>query len=157
VKSCSMIVSDADMDRLSRLIGDLKRRCFRDEQQVQALEQVLQSADVRSLVGTPMNIIRMNSRVRVRDAGTQKEEFYTLVVPEEADTSRGCISVLAPVGMALLGHRKGELIEAKVPGGIRRLKITEVQQQKLPAASRQSSKVRTIRGTALGLAIGIGA
>jgi hypothetical protein len=59
--------------------------------------------------------------------------------------------------MALLGHRKGELIEAKVPGGIRRLKITEVQQQKLPAASRQSSKVRTIRGTALGLAIGIGA
>jgi regulator of nucleoside diphosphate kinase len=69
----------------------------------------------------------MNSTIRVRNSESREEEFYTLVFPEEADISRGLISVLAPVGIALLGHRKGELIEAKVPGGTRRLKIVEVK------------------------------
>jgi regulator of nucleoside diphosphate kinase len=156
VKGHSMIITDADMHRLRRLILDLKHGCSTNRQQLDALEQALQSADAQPLGGTPRSFIRMNSCVRVRDASTHKEESYTLVVPEEADMSRGCISVLAPVGMALLGHRKGEIVEAKVPGGIRKLKITEVQQQRLAAASRQSPRCLAIRGAALGLATGIG-
>jgi regulator of nucleoside diphosphate kinase len=157
VKKRSIIVTYVDMDRLSRLIRDLKHCGFRDQQQLEALDQALQSADVRPLNATPRGIIGMNSRVRVRDTDTQKEEFYTLVVPEEADMSRRFISVLAPLGIALLGHRKGAFIEAKVPGGIRRLKIKEVQRQRPAVASRESTGDRTIGGAALGLATGIGA
>ncbi len=68
----------------------------------------------------------MNSRVRVLDCDTRKKGMYTLVLPEEANISRGLISVLAPLGIALLGRRRGDTIEAKVPGGIRKLRVEQV-------------------------------
>jgi hypothetical protein len=59
----------------------------------------------------------MNSRIHVLDLDTGKNELYTLVFPEHADISTGLISVLAPVGIALLGRRQRDIIEARVPGG----------------------------------------
>ncbi len=128
MKSHSIIVADTDMNRLSRLIRALQHSLFRDQQQLDLLDQVLQSAEVRPPGRIPKSVVRMNSSVYVRNFETRKEEAYTLVFPEEADISRGFISVLAPVGIALLGHRKGDVIEAKVPGRIRRLRIEQVQQ-----------------------------
>jgi regulator of nucleoside diphosphate kinase len=54
---------------------------------------------------------------------------FTLVFPAEADYERGRLSVLAPIGMALLGYRAGETVEWKVPSGVRRLKIEQVLYQ----------------------------
>jgi regulator of nucleoside diphosphate kinase len=69
----------------------------------------------------------MNSRIHVLDLETGKKERYTLVFPEHADISTNRISVLAPVGIALLGHKKGGVIEARVPGRTRRLKVEQVR------------------------------
>jgi regulator of nucleoside diphosphate kinase len=117
MKSHSIVVSDADMDRLSRLVMALKHFLFRDQLQLESLNQTLESAEVASSERIPRDIIRMNSRIHVLDLDTGKNELYTLVFPENADISTGLISVLAPVGIALLGRRQRDIIEARVPGG----------------------------------------
>jgi regulator of nucleoside diphosphate kinase len=126
MKGHSIIVADADMDRLSRLARALKLSLFRDQLQLERLEQTLESAEVMSLERIPRDVIRMNSRIRVLDFDTRKIELYTLVFPENANISTGWMSVLAPVGIALLGHRQGDVIEPKVPGGTRRLRVERV-------------------------------
>lgn len=126
MKGSSIIVTDADMDGLSRLARALKVSLFRDQLQLELLEQAMESAEVMSLERIPRGVIRMNSRIRVLDLDTRKIELYTLVFPENANISTGWMSVLAPVGIALLGHRQGDVIETKVPGGIRRLRVERV-------------------------------
>ena len=107
MKGRSVTVSEVDMDRLCRLIRALQHSLFRDQPQLDLLDQALQSADVRPPGRTPKTVVRMNSSVRVTDMEMRKQDLYTLVFPEEASLSKGLISVLAPVGIALLGHRKG--------------------------------------------------
>ena len=126
MKGRSIIVADADMDRLSRLARALKLSLFRDQLQLELLEQTLESAEITSSERIPRDVIGMNSRIRVLDFDTRKVELYTLVFPENANLSTGSMSVLAPVGIALLGHRQGDVIETKVPGGTRRLRVERV-------------------------------
>jgi regulator of nucleoside diphosphate kinase len=126
MKGRSIIVTDADMDRLSRLARALKHSLFRDPLQLELLEQTLESAEATPSERIPRDVIRMNSRIRVLDFDTRKKEIYTLVLPENAEISTSRISVLAPVGIALLGHRQGDVIETKVPGGTRKLRVEQV-------------------------------
>ena len=126
MKSHPIFVTDTDMDRLRRLAQALRYSLFRDQRQLELLEQTLDGAEVTSSERIPASVIRMNSRVRVLDFDTEKRGLYTLVFPENADISKGLISVLAPLGIAFLGHKQGDVIEAKVPGGIRRLRVERV-------------------------------
>ena len=73
--------------------------------------------------------------------------MYTLVVPSEADVMRDRISVLAPIGTALLGYRLGDIVEWRVPSGKRRLEIVKVHQRRHSAKPfLQSSAPRILRG-----------
>lgn len=142
----SVIVTDADMDRLTRLVRAFKHSLFRDQRQLELLDQTLAAAEVRPAARVPKDLIRMNSRVRVFDFDTRKRGLYTLSFPDEANISKSIISVLAPLGIALLGRRKGDVVEAQVPGGIRKLRVEGVGQQ--PAASRtKPSEDRSTRRT----------
>jgi regulator of nucleoside diphosphate kinase len=143
MKNRPLIVTDADMDRLTRLVRALKYSLFRDQQQLELLDQTLENADVRPPSRVPSKVIRMNSCVRVRDLDTRDQESYTLVFPEEANISRGLISVLAPLGIALLGRRQGDVIEAKVPGGTRKLRVEWVR----PGSGVASERISTVRLT----------
>ena len=141
------IVTDADMDRLSRLVRALRYSLFRDQQQLELLDQTLESAEVRPSDRVPKGVIRMNSRVRVFEFDTGQKEVYTLVFPEEANVSKGMISVLAPLGIALLGRRQGDVIAAKVPGGTRKLRVAQVQHgteatKRKPAEDRPLGRAR---------------
>ena len=71
----------------------------------------------------------MNSRVRVRDLGSEKETPYSLVFPSDADSNQNKISILAPLGSALFGYRIGDVIEWKVPAGLRRIRVDEILYQ----------------------------
>ena len=75
----------------------------------------------------------MHSRVRVRDladeAAPAAAETYTLVYPDEANIPERKLSVLAPMGAALLGAREGQVVEFQTPGGARRLKVVKVVYQ----------------------------
>jgi regulator of nucleoside diphosphate kinase len=70
----------------------------------------------------------MNSTVWFRDLDSEEIDRYTLVFPRDADVIRDRISVLAPIGTALLGYRLRDIIEWRVPQGRRRLEITKVDQ-----------------------------
>jgi regulator of nucleoside diphosphate kinase len=139
VKNNSIVVTDTDMDRLSRLVRASRLSLLRDRPQLDLLQQVLDSAEVWPSERVPKGVVRVHSRARIRDFDTRQQEAYVLVLPDEADASRGFISVLAPLGMALLGHRKGDVIQAKVPGGTRRLRIQLVSQQDSKDRSNSAS------------------
>ena len=79
----------------------------------------------------------MKSRVRVLDLSNGRELVYQIVFPGEADLRRNRISVLAPIGMALLGRAVGGVVEWQVPSGMRRLLILEVEYQ--PEAARAAA------------------
>jgi regulator of nucleoside diphosphate kinase len=82
-------------------------------------------------------VVTMYAAVRVRDLDSGLSQELTLVNPSEADVSAGRISVLAPLGTALIGYRQGDVVERVMPGGLRRLMIEHVVQQ-APAADTES-------------------
>ena len=102
-----------------------------------ALKRELDRAIVVSSFAVPPDVATMNSLVRYGDetAGAQRTVF--LVYPQKADGSAGKISVLAPVGTALLGLSEGQAIEWDFPDGCRRrLKLLEVIYQPERLANR---------------------
>ncbi|HET9961437.1 MAG TPA: GreA/GreB family elongation factor, partial [Nitrospiraceae bacterium] len=66
------------------------------------------------------------SRVRLKDLETNEEKVYTLVFPSEADLSQQKISVLAPIGTAILGYRIGDTVEWRVPAGVKNMRIEDI-------------------------------
>ena len=74
----------------------------------------------------PQDVITMNSTVRLLDLDTEDEMIYKLVFPDDADIDQNKISVLAPVGAAMLGHSVTDTFEWKVPAGMIRLKVKEI-------------------------------
>ena len=83
----------------------------------------------------PTDVITMNSTFRLRDLDTGEEVVYTLVFPADADSKNRKISVLAPIGTAVLGYRVGDTVEWEVPAGIKRLKVDSIVYQ--PEAARE--------------------
>jgi regulator of nucleoside diphosphate kinase len=71
----------------------------------------------------------MRSKVRLLDIDAGKEVVYSLVFPNEADLDQGKISVLAPIGTAMIGYKVGDVIEWEVPAGLRRLQVEEILYQ----------------------------
>jgi len=102
------------------------------------LEDELSRATVVPEERMPTDIVRMHSRVTYVDESSGEHREVELVYPEEADLARGRISVLAPVGSALLGLRVGQTIDWPFPDGRpRRLRVASTQipsQSALPGA-----------------------
>jgi regulator of nucleoside diphosphate kinase len=129
----STVISETDFDRLSHLVESPRFRA----QHPALVGELRQGLEVGKLVApakVPRGVVTMNSRVRVRDVKHDETETYTLVYPDEADIESGKLSVLAPLGTALLGARVGSVIEFRVPAGLRRLKVERILYQ--PEAAR---------------------
>ncbi|HTO04313.1 MAG TPA: nucleoside diphosphate kinase regulator [Opitutus sp.] len=74
----------------------------------------------------PVDVVTMDSTVEYEDLGTSEIEKYTITFPERADVDRKRISILTPIGTALIGCRVGDIVKWSTPGGIRRLKVRAV-------------------------------
>lgn len=118
-------ITEADMKRLRPLIEGLKNS--RDD--LRDLERELEHAHVVAPADVPPDVITMNSKARLRDLETDEEMTYTLVFPDRASIDDGKISVVAPIGTAMLGHREGDEFEWEVPAGSVRLRVEEVLYQ----------------------------
>jgi regulator of nucleoside diphosphate kinase len=117
-------ITEPDMARLRRLLADESRGGRRPD--LASLERELRQACVIPAQEIPQDVVTMHSQVVLRDQRTREQSTYTLVFPEEADLERNCISVLAPIGTAILGRRRGDVFEWQVPGGLRKLKIKDI-------------------------------
>jgi regulator of nucleoside diphosphate kinase len=77
----------------------------------------------------------MGSWVRIRDSANGSVEDYQLVFPRDADPATHRLSILAPLGTALLGTSEGDEVEWRMPGGVRRFRVQRVTQDGAPAAA----------------------
>ena len=121
-----LLLSRLDCDRIEALL----EHPIAQGVDTEALQAELARADVVEPAQMPGDVITMNSTARFRDETSGDEREITLVYPLDADGSPGKVSILAPVGSALLGLRVGQAIEWPVPGGRTiRLQVLEVRYQ----------------------------
>lgn len=129
MKTKEIMVTEFDRSRLEilfRSAGELgEDKC----PELRDLQAELDRAIVVAPEDVPPGVITMNSTVNLRDVETSEEMTYTLVFPKNADIARGSISVLAPVGMAILGFAEGDVVEWPVPSGTAQIAIEKVLYQ----------------------------
>ena len=125
-------ISRTDVPRLKALVHSPRYRST-DWKSLTQLREELDRRAVAPAAEVPKDVVTMHSQVSVRDLKTQESETYTLVYPEQADINENKLSVLAPLGMALLGTRLGQIVEFDAPAGSRRMKIERILYQ--PEAS----------------------
>jgi regulator of nucleoside diphosphate kinase len=122
-------ISDSDNKRLRDLLAEAKYSEYRGSEYLDDLEQELDRAMIVDPKKVPPDLVTMNSQVRLEDLETGEEMVYTLVYPEDADYTHNKISILAPIGTAMLGYRVGDIFEWKVPEGLSKMKIKEILYQ----------------------------
>ena len=96
--------------------------------------------------------MRSSSRVHLTDLDSGEELLFTVVFPSRANADEGRISVLAPLGTAVLGYRAGDLIEWDVPGGRRRLRVLRVVYQ--PESAARATLLHAAEGAERGASAG---
>ncbi|HRP35290.1 MAG TPA: nucleoside diphosphate kinase regulator [Gammaproteobacteria bacterium] len=123
----NIVISSLDAERLEALLASLPKDSFPGRAE---LEAELARAEIVDPKDIPSTVVTMNSTVRFRVASSTEEFILTLVYPRDMDSSSSKISILAPVGSALLGLAQGDEIEWPKPGGGRlRVRIEEVLYQ----------------------------
>ncbi len=119
-------VSRIDLDRIEAL---LERLPAAEADKLESLRAELDRAEVVEPAEMPANIVTMNSTVTFEDEDNGEKLTRTLVYPNAAGKS-GTVSILAPVGSALLGLAQGQMIDWPMPDGRkRRLKVLEITYQ----------------------------
>ncbi|HOC56051.1 MAG TPA: nucleoside diphosphate kinase regulator [Verrucomicrobiota bacterium] len=118
-------ITEADMQRLRPLVEGIKNS--RDD--LRGLDSELKQARVVAPAEVPADVITMNSKARLRDLDTGEEMVFTVVFPGNASIEHDRISVVAPIGTAMLGHRVGDEFAWEVPAGLVRLRVEEVLYQ----------------------------
>ena len=122
-----VVISSLDADRLETLLGSLSDSTFPGKTE---LEAELARAEIVEPNDVPSTVVSMNSTVRFRVESSSEEFRLTLVYPKDMDSSGNKISILAPVGSALLGLSQGDQIEWPKPGGgLLRVRIEEIVYQ----------------------------
>jgi regulator of nucleoside diphosphate kinase len=122
-------VTSFDMGRLFAMIEHRRNQGSGETVNLQTLEEELAGCEEVSSDEVAADVVTMNSRLLLSDVLTGKEIACTLVFPQEADVSRQRISVLAPLGTAILGYRVGDVIDWPMPSGVRQYKILGISYQ----------------------------
>ena len=123
-------ISEFDMKRLKGLIKFAEERWDkRILKHLDELDEELDRAEIIKPEEIPTNVITMNSTFRLVDLDSGVDLVYTLVFPADANSTSGKISILAPVGTAVLGYRVGDTVEWRVPAGLKKLRVKEIVYQ----------------------------
>jgi regulator of nucleoside diphosphate kinase len=121
----AIVIAERDARRLDGLLG-AGRAGRHDAEHLRELRAELDRALIVEPDAVPVGVITMDSTAMVMDLTTGMRRQITLVYPADASAELGRISVLAPLGTALLGFREGDEVEWRMPGGLRHLRIERV-------------------------------
>lgn len=124
-----IIVTESDRSSLEALLASGFAQAAGPSADFDDLSAELNRAQTVSPDEVPNGVVTMNSTVVLSDLETGEKETYTLVFPTDADIAEGRLSVLAPIGIAILGQHVGDVLKWRVPAGMRRLKIEEIVYQ----------------------------
>lgn len=98
-----------------------------DRQDLEELQSELKKAKLVEREEFPLDVVRLNSVVKIRESNKSKEMVITLVTPDKADIKSRKISIMAPIGTALIGFKKGQKVKWQVPSGEKTYLILDVQ------------------------------
>jgi len=126
----------ADRIRVAREFGDIAENAEYDdakneqamlEHKIALLEERLLSARVIEKKDIPKDIVSVGSKVRLRDVAANKTFEYQIVGSAEANPGENKLSNESPVGKAIIGRKKGEVVEVAAPRGALKFKILEIK------------------------------
>ncbi len=121
--------------KVAREHGDLSENAEYDaakeeqaklELRIQQLQTQLASAQIIDRSNIPEGKVSVGQKVKVKDLGNDDIYEYTMVVPAEADFDAGKLSATSPIGKGLIGHVIGEVIEIKIPAGLKKYEILDI-------------------------------
>jgi regulator of nucleoside diphosphate kinase len=154
-----LIVSQRDFDLLEKLVDRLRTKDSMPSV-ANALERELDRAEIFDPRRLPADLVTMGAEVTVRDLETDAVEHLRVVLPAAAAPGKGAISVVAPLGLGLLGARVGEVVTWEMPGDARRLRIEHVgpasataerrARENYSGSSRRSTSARFSRQSGMG-------
>lgn len=127
--SFTTTITHEDRRRLGTMLQSVQSLGSERREYLHALEADLERARGAHATEVPPDLVTMNSTVELCDLETGEFEIFTLVYPEHADAARERLSVLAPLGRAVLGAHVGDRIKVKVPSGWRRIRVEGLRYQ----------------------------
>jgi len=125
----TILITHSDISRLRRLLKSAIHFLRRDRPYLLKLEQELQTARIVEGDQIPQDVATLEFRVHIRDLDTGKRMAYQLVFPKDFYAGEDRLSVLAPLGTAILGRRAGDVFDCEVPAGVRRLKLEKIEKR----------------------------
>ena len=123
------VISKTDYGRLSEVLESGVAKEIAGTDRAEDLRIALSGAQIVASQDLPDDVVTMNATVRLYWYETGETETYTLVYPHLADIANNRLSILAPVGTAILGHRTGDILHRQVPGGLQQFRIDELIRQ----------------------------
>ena len=124
-----LYLTRADYQRLNDVLRASLLNRREDLGDLTRLQDEIKRARIVEPTEIPNDVITMNSRVSLRDLDSGEQMEVSLVYPSAADATAKKISILAPIGTAILGYRTGDTVEWEVRAGLRRLKIEVLRYQ----------------------------
>jgi regulator of nucleoside diphosphate kinase len=122
-------ITEYDMTRLEEVLAIAAKNAKRDFKHLEGLTKELMKAEIVDSTEIPPNVITMNSKVLLDDLENNQRKEYILVFPKEADIEQNKVSVLSPLGTAMIGCRVGHILRVKTPTGERRMKVQKILYQ----------------------------
>ncbi|HEX2395248.1 MAG TPA: nucleoside diphosphate kinase regulator [Bacteroidales bacterium] len=117
-------VTKTDYQHLKKLTGNPVKGNT-PEHLIRLYEELERAKKVESIKVEP-DVVTMNTEIEFTDLDTNTTRRLKLVYPQFADIKKGHVSILAPIGTALLGYRKGDVVEWEVPGGKKKFLIKDI-------------------------------
>src|SRR5690554_16054 len=119
------ILSEKDFQLIHDLIKN--QSAVQQTKEIRYLAEELKKAKVVKDNKIGIDIVQLNSTVQIEDQSTNKLMDFQIVLPSQANLKENKISILAPIGIALIGFKKDQLVEWQMPAGKRTLKIIKVE------------------------------
>ena len=126
MKGRTIFITTFDIDRLKGLLPVASEFDYSNRSDLSELASELCRAKIVDSKEIPPDVVTMNSRVKLLDVDINEEMEFTLVFPGDSNIDEGKISVIAPIGTAILGYSAGDTIEWHVPAGKRRIRIEKI-------------------------------
>ena len=123
----SLVLRRDDYEIILSYLRSSSQKHYFDRKNAEELKLELKKAKLVGPEKFPVDVVRLNSKVKVQEDQNNSIMEFTLVTPDKADIKERKISVMAPIGAALIGFRQGQKVKWQVPSGKKTFTIMEVR------------------------------
>ncbi len=135
------LVTSRDRYRLGRLLVDTDSRAYGDRHSRLELGFALEESALPRASSADKAFVSMNSKVRLLDLSTERGKEVSLVYPDDVDLAPNCVSVLEPLGVALLGRQSGDVVQCRGRGGPSSYRIADVAPPYQPKPDKSTDEI----------------